>query len=60
MPDPDTPDNRIISNDYGFDPVAAIVHNSTTVSPRRQPAVGTSDLLKRVVYPPVPPSAPLT
>ena len=45
LPNPDTPDNHIFSNDYGINPIAP------AVSASRQLVPGSISLLKRVAWP---------
>ena len=51
LPNPDTPDNHIIFNDFGIGPIAPITRNSSEVSSRHL-VPGSSNLLKRVAWPP--------
>lgn len=44
LPNPNTTDNRIISNDFGIGPVASVVLD--------RPKSGSTSLLKRVAWPP--------
>lgn len=53
IPNPDTPDNQIVSNDFGIGPVVPIMQNNIEVSSSRQLVVpGSSSLSKRVAWPP--------
>lgn len=52
LPDPDTPDNHIIDNIFGFGPGASISQNSTKNSSGHQLTQWSSSLLKRVAQPP--------
>ncbi len=52
LPDPDTPDNRIASNDFGIGPIAPMTQNSSEVSSSRQLVPGSSSLLKRMAWRP--------
>ena len=51
LPDPDTPDNHIIDNIFGFGPGASIAQNGTMNSTGHQLTPGSSSLLKRVAPP---------
>ena len=52
FPNPDTPDNQIVSNDFGIGPIAPIKQNNPEVSSSRQLVPGSSSLSKRVAWPP--------
>ena len=49
LPNPDTPDNHIYSNDYGIGPIAPTA--APAVSASRQLVPGSVSLLKRVAWP---------
>ena len=51
LPDPDTPDNRIASNDFGLSPVALVAEDSDEWSFSHQLPQGSSSLSKRVEWP---------
>lgn len=51
LPNPDTPDNHIIYDAFGFGPRPSVPQNSTKKSSGHQLIPGLSNLLKRVARP---------
>lgn len=58
LPNPDTPDNHIVSNDFGIGPIAPIMQKKPGISSSRQLVPGSSSLLKGVTWPPQLPCTP--
>ncbi|CAD6569844.1 MAG: hypothetical protein ASARMPREDX12_003100 [Alectoria sarmentosa] len=51
LPNPDTHDNHIISNDFGIGPTTPIIPKTPESTSSRQPVPGSTSPLKRVAWP---------
>ena len=51
LPNPNTPNNDIVSNDFMIGPVASVPRESPHTSSGHQLTPGSSSLLKRVAWP---------
>lgn len=52
LPDPNTPDNRIASNDFKIGPLTSAKRSSRQTSSAHQLAPASSNLLRRLAWPP--------
>lgn len=52
LPNPNTPDNRIASNDFEIGPLTSAKQSSRQMSSAHQLAPASSNLLRRLAWPP--------